>query len=268
MDDLVGWEKRRIQNQKRLNDNKLYQFVQLVSAYSNTDLKRYIQVENAFTGGTRSITGPNSGGVALGISPLKSPPFGGVPITVGRGPRNPNLNLNMGIGRERTVWDLLEDINYRDDTIKALGQSDMANSLDWLNDSQVNGIMDISPLIYAHTLEAYQYIQDNCDGLKHYSLEDLAVHGKLRTVFARLVAVLIDLSKFLAPTRSQLDKNYGRLMKYKSMIIYHLNNYQDNNRINNVFGGIQNSSNILGNRTFSTQQSTPNYQINFQGFYP
>ena len=265
LDELVDWERKRIQNQKRLRDNPMYQFVQLVASFSNTNIKQYIQSENAYTGGSRSITAPSSTNAAVVRSPLNSPP-GGLPITPGRGPviaRNPAL-----IGKERTIWDLLEDDNFRNGTIDSLKKSDMAYSLDWLSDPQVHGIMDISPVIYSHTLEAYQHIQDQCTNISYLSLEELASHGELRTRFARLVAILIDLSKFLAPTRSQLDKNFTRLMHFKSMLIYDLNKYEDKRRINRVFGGIQNSSNILGNRTFSNQSRPVINQLNFQGFYP
>lgn len=81
-------------------------------------------------------------------------------------------------------------------------------------------------MIYGHVVMAHDLIRIQCPRISHYSIEELAIHPTLRVRFAQLTAVLVDLSKFISPTRSQLDRNYARLQNQKTMILYSLSREQ------------------------------------------
>lgn len=150
LDKLIDWQKRKIASENKLREDPMYQFIQLVAAYTNTNIKQYITIPTG-GGGSRLTLGPAGTNVVTGNSPLKqlgspynSPSFKRIRK------EKPAADLDSAeikkakleakkakFGKERTIWDLLEDSDYEKETENLLRRREMFDALDWVEDVQV-----------------------------------------------------------------------------------------------------------------------------------
>jgi hypothetical protein len=86
----------------------------------------------------------------------------------------------------------------------------------WTSSPLISGHLYLSPKVFGHLMEAEDLVR-NCTGTT-IALEDL-MKGKTRVLFARLVAIRINMSAFLSGLNYQLDRNYRRLMTQQTMLL-------------------------------------------------
>lgn len=86
----------------------------------------------------------------------------------------------------------------------------------WTSSPLISGYLYLSPKVFGHLMEAEELVR-NCT---HTSIEahELMV-GSARVLFARLVAIRINMSAFLSGLNYQLDRNYRRLMTQQTMLL-------------------------------------------------
>ena len=101
----------------------------------------------------------------------------------------------------------------------SLGNDPLADQYDfqhrWTSSPLVSGYLYLSPKVFGHLMEAEELVR-NCTGtsLEAYQL----MKGPTRVLFARLVALRINMSAFLSGLNYQLDRNYRRLMTQQTML--------------------------------------------------
>ena len=87
----------------------------------------------------------------------------------------------------------------------------------WTALPEINGILNLSPKLYGHMMEAYGILR-RCGGCS-ISLESLVSDPSRNSLFARLVALRIQLSAFMSGLNYQLDANWRRLHREQDMVI-------------------------------------------------
>lgn len=102
----------------------------------------------------------------------------------------------------------------------SLGNDPLADQYDfqhrWTSSPLVSGYLYLSPKVFGHLMEAEELVR-NCT---HTSIEAYQLmEGPARVLFARLVALRINMSAFLSGLNYQLDRNYRRLMTQQTMLL-------------------------------------------------
>lgn len=85
-----------------------------------------------------------------------------------------------------------------------------------LKSAEVSGQLFLSPSAYSHLLESWEIIRHRCN--TNVSLDTL-VSVEHSTYFARLVALRIQLSRFLSGRYYSVASNYKRLLKQQESLI-------------------------------------------------
>lgn len=90
------------------------------------------------------------------------------------------------------------------------------NRRDYLTSPEVYGKLFLTPMIYGHMNEAQELIQNHCN----VSIDlDKFIQSEHSTYFARLVALRMNMSRFLGGRYYTLSNNYGRLMQQTTRIL-------------------------------------------------
>ena len=89
--------------------------------------------------------------------------------------------------------------------------------LSTLNRPTVKGYMFLTPTAYSHLMEAYELIQQH--SRKKLDLEELVCNKDYSTYFARLVAVRIQISRFLGGRYYSAASNHERLLVMNDRLI-------------------------------------------------
>lgn len=100
----------------------------------------------------------------------------------------------------------------------------------WTQLPEVNGILNLSPKLYGHILEAEGILKQCSECHRDKSLEDLVTDPKCRHLFARLVSIRMNLSAFMSGLNYQLDRNWRRLHKEQNMVLRALKNLEVSQR--------------------------------------
>ncbi len=87
----------------------------------------------------------------------------------------------------------------------------------FLNAPEVRGEMFLSASAYGHILEAKELVGNHCN--VRVTEDQLVFSKDHSTYFARLVAVRLQLSRFLSGRYYSLSANYGRLMKNQNRLL-------------------------------------------------
>ena len=86
----------------------------------------------------------------------------------------------------------------------------------WTSSPLISGHLYLSPKVFGHLMEAEDLVR-NCTGTSKDA--EALMTGRERVLFARLVAIRINMSAFLSGLNYQLDRNYRRLMTQQTMIL-------------------------------------------------
>ena len=83
---------------------------------------------------------------------------------------------------------------------------------DWyVNTSWADGLVYLTPTVYAHMEEAFTAITQRYDHLKNIKLWQLVESPRIRALFARMVAMCIRISSTLSGKKYNLDRTYRRV---------------------------------------------------------
>lgn len=83
---------------------------------------------------------------------------------------------------------------------------------DWyVNTSWADGLVYLTPTVYAHMEEAFTAITQRHDHLQHIKLWQLVESPRIRSLFARMVAMCIRISSTLSGKKYNLDRTYQRV---------------------------------------------------------
>tara|TARA_B100000674_G_scaffold164637_1_gene132016 strand:- start:7416 stop:8291 length:876 start_codon:yes stop_codon:yes gene_type:complete len=184
--ETMNWEHRREKNLLDLRNHPTYQFVMLVSSFSNEPMERYwIAPSEANSEHTsKSMVGNTKGPVC------------------------------------------------RIDKEKDKNDANVAFHKLYIDDPVLNGIIFLSPSIYAHIEESYVAITQVHSHLSKVPLSLFVNTPKIRTLFAKLVALCIRSSDFLSQKRYNLDSTFPRINMEKR-------------RLMNYFAHVKHRSNTL-----------------------
>lgn len=83
---------------------------------------------------------------------------------------------------------------------------------DWyINTSWADGMIYLTPMVYGHMEEALTALTQRFDHLRNAKLEHFIESPRVRTLFARLVAMCIRISDVLSGKKYHLDSTYRRI---------------------------------------------------------
>jgi len=106
--------------------------------------------------------------------------------------------------------------NVRDSDRQATIEKELIAKGNILKSAEVSGQLFLSPSAYSHLLESWEIIRHRCN--TNVSLDTL-VSVEHSTYFARLVALRIQLSRFLSGRYYSVASNYKRLLKQQESLI-------------------------------------------------
>lgn len=153
------WEAKRENAIRKMRQQMTYQFVMLLSGFTNEKMSKYwSRKENA------------------------------------SGKKTAECNINA-------------DDNYDCGT-----KSDAKKYHDWyINTSWADGMIYLTPMVYGHMEEALTALTQRFEHLQDAKLEYFIESPRIRTLFARLVAMCIRISDVLSGKKYHLDSTYRRI---------------------------------------------------------
>ena len=93
----------------------------------------------------------------------------------------------------------------------------------WVSSPLISGHLYLSPKVFGHLMEAEDLVRN----VAYFSGDvETLMEGPCRVLFARLVAIRINMSAFLSGLNYQLDRNYRRLMTQQTMLLRAIKNKQ------------------------------------------
>jgi hypothetical protein len=189
-DKTLNWEHTRERKLLDLRKNPVYQFVMLVTSFTNERMDRY-WVASAEKQAEHLRPGVQTVG------------------TVGSGMGNSALQRG-GKG--------------------SINEANKQFHSYYIDTPWVEGLIYLSPAIYGHLEEAYVAVTQKHLHLANVPLSKFTDTPRIRTMFAKLVAFLIRSSDFISQKRYNLDSTYTRLNMEKRRLMHYWEQvkYQDN----------------------------------------
>jgi hypothetical protein len=180
--DVVNLVKRRNFATEKITKDKYYNFIMQVAGFSNEPLTKLWS--------TKSKKG-----------------------------EEPLLGTEQSLAYERANVDA--PLHYTDgDGGRRISESDVVNVLKekgyLLRSAEVSGQFLLTPTAYSHLLESWEIVRHRCNA--DVSLDTL-VGTEHSTYFARLVALRIQISRFLSGRYYTVSSNYKRLIKQQEALI-------------------------------------------------
>lgn len=180
IESTLQWEMKREKKLLDLRNHPTYQFVMLVSGFSDEPMEKFYnnQSEDSHEHTASAMTGEVT---ASGCSGIDGADCGGEPHT------NMTKNIRLHQWYIDTPW--------------------------------ADGLIYLSASMFAHIEEAYVAITTRWPHLNKYKLSAFTESPGIRTMFARMVAILIRSSNVIAGKRYSLDATYRRLNFEKRKLI-------------------------------------------------
>ena len=164
-DETDKWEKQREAAIKKMRENMTYQFVMLLSGFTNEKMSKYwTRTETA--SGKKGSTSKESAECSVDVPD----------------------NYNCGSSGDQK--------KYHDR---------------YVNTSWADGMIYLTPLVYGHMEEALTALTQKFSHLKDAKLEHFIESPRIRTLFARLVAMCIRISDVLSGKKYHLNSTYKRV---------------------------------------------------------
>ena len=157
--DTKRWEQRRENAIRSMREQKTYQFVMLLSGFTNEKMSKYWSRKETASG-----------------------------------KKSAECNINA------------------DDNYDCGSKSDGKKYHDWyINTSWADGMIYLTPMVYGHMEEALTALSQRFDHLQDVKMEYFIESPRIRTLFARLVAMCIRISDVLSGKKYHLDSTYRRI---------------------------------------------------------
>jgi len=251
LSQLLTWTKQRIKNKDELLNDKMYDFLVLVSGASNTPMSRSLPGTTntrqgtvpgfGGMGGTQLTTaGPTGIATRTGISPsvqgglLYSPPY------------NPGLTSptrSNRIARGEVVQPLplaspteqraIRLAMEREQEQKSENNTRLLTGYSWIEKPEVIGLMTVAPPIYFAANSAFAMIKNITNLKTFHVLEDFHpfIYSNLqevRVLFATLTRLQMATTDVLFPTRTNLENTNNRINQQTYCALQRLMNYKWN----------------------------------------
>lgn len=182
-DEMLSWEMKREKKLEELRKNNTYQFVMLVTSFTNEKMDRYWLAPsevNAEHTGVKDVGTTTAGQCSL------------------KGVRN-SANTAFHKYYVDTPW--------------------------------VDQIIYLSPAMFGHIEEAYVAITQRYAHLRNVKLNLFTDTARIRTMFAKLVAMCIRSSDFLSQKRYNLDATYSRINMEKRRLMNYWSHVRQKNGV-------------------------------------
>jgi len=187
-EDIIKLAKRRLFARKKILRDKYYKFIMQVAGFSNEPM------------------------IKLWKNETKK---GEAPLTASDHSLAWETDWNP-----KSFKDILAEIQAGDkkENLKNELESTLQMKLkaDFLNSAEITGQIFMTPNAYSHLLEAWEIIRHRCN--VDIELEKL-VDIEHSTYFARLVALRIQISRFLSGRYYTVSSNYKRLIRQQELLI-------------------------------------------------
>jgi len=239
---VLDWERRRLEATRQIRKNNAYKFAELVAGFTNTVLEQYY--DNSAEGNIASQleVGPNyfdAEDLAGGSAFAKS----GAPVdeeydedqTEAQESTKGSRNLE-DLEQEAALFSKIQSIQdpqtrevFLREMSSMLGRQrlltrrkSMQQETRYIEKPDVIGLMFLTPMLSAHMDEAISLIHRQSPHLREADVSAFINNDEARVALAKMVASLINKTRFMAPTRWYRAEN----------IVYSLSSIE---RLRNLF---------------------------------
>jgi len=190
---------------KQVRNDKSYRFLMMVAAFSKKKLGTIMNVKQKSKPTTKTTTTYDQHGRTH---------------TTGYNDRTGFYKSAQNIDRkeetkeyEQCNEDASEDgtCEFADNTAKIGGQA-------WLTMPEISGSIQLTPEVYGHIKEA-QMIVEGFSNRPMDLKDDLVENPRYQTLFARLVAIRMGLTKYFDSSYKQKDRIFSRLHQEQTMLL-------------------------------------------------
>lgn len=174
--ETMNWEQKRETAIRKMRENMTYQFVMLLSGFTNEKMSKYW---------TRTETASGKKGA---------------------------------INKESAECSVDVPENYN-----CGSTGDQKKYHDWyVNTSWADGMIYLTPMVFGHMEEALTALTQKYSHLREAKLEQFIESPRIRTLFARLVAMCIRISDVLSGKKYHLNSTYKRvhLERQRLMMVF------------------------------------------------
>lgn len=179
---------RRLFARKKILKDKYYKFIMQVAGFSNEPLGK-LWKNQSNKGEAPLLASNNSLAYETDWSPEDL-------TMIKRGIKNPDRKKNLQVEFDTAL--------------------ELKLKADFLNSAEVTGELFLTPNAYSHLLEAWEIIRHRCN--VDIPLDKL-VDTEHSTYFARLVALRIQISRFLSGRYYTVSSNYKRLIRQQELLV-------------------------------------------------
>lgn len=205
------WEEKREIAIKKMRENMTYQFVMLLSGFTNEKMSKY-WTRNETASGKKGATNKESAECSVDVPD----------------------NYNCG------------------------SSGDQKKYHDWyVNTSWADGMIYLTPLVYGHMEEALTALTQKFNHLKDAKLEHFIESPRIRTLFARLVAMCIRISDVLSGKKYHLNSTYKRVHMERNrlmMVFRHVKLIRGESRWEDFTKGIEPEMKLVFQKDLQTPQ--------------
>jgi len=183
---------------KHVRNDKSYRFLMMVAAFSKKKLGTIMNVKqrnNITTTTTYNDQFHFAGYASNGDPKIEQ--------------NKTNVTKTSETKREMTDGDDNDDIG--ENTAKIGGQA-------WLSMPEISGSIQLTPEVYGHIKEA-QMIVEGFSNRPMDLKDDLVENPRYQTLFARLVAIRMGLTKYFDSSYKQKDRIFSRLHQEQTMLL-------------------------------------------------
>lgn len=267
LEEILTYERKRLSNKNKILNDKMYEFIVLVSGGTRRSIARVLPRSTGTSGevgpsnyrsgqftslGGGGSTGFATTGTTLSPAPretLGSPPFHRrVERRGGNVVRRPPITLTEN---ERENAEAIRMAEEDDELDKFENRQRLQTAYEWVEKVEVIGLMDLAPDIYKGASRAFTILTsidqtDTFKSMKNFYPFIYTDITQVRECFADITSYCVGKGEFFFPTRSSLDANWMRMNNEIYNTIMQLSVYTWNNSMEIFINGDQRSG-FFGN---------------------
>jgi hypothetical protein len=193
------WEKKREDEIKDMRQNKTYQFIMLLSGFTNEKMSKYW---------TRSESSnkQQSGTMYTGMDSMVTP------VEEGDGVKP---EVSTGMIEERNLDDIDTPVELQGSSASRSNPPTKAEAKQYhqwyINTPWADGLVYLTPMVYGHIEEAFMALTQRFEHLQDVPLQAFIESPRIRSLFARVVAMCIRISDVLSGKKYHLESTYRRV---------------------------------------------------------
>ena len=195
-----GWEKTREGEITNMRKNKTYQFIMLLSGFTNEKMSKYWTRSES---SNKQQAGPMYTGMESMVTPIVEEDD--VKSEVPKPEVTPVMEMSAD---EQPV----EEIGSRSTGMKAVTKAEAKQYHQWyINTPWADGLVYLTPMVYGHIEEAFMALTQKFEHLQDVPLQAFIESPRIRSLFARVVAMCIRISDVLSGKKYHLESTYRRV---------------------------------------------------------